>query len=100
MIQKYGDGLAQLYHARFEATELAAKERVWKVLCRDYFSHFIKPTDSVLDVAAGYREFINHIECAEKVAFDVDPDTARFCAPNVHLVIADCRDMSALAVAS
>jgi len=100
MVQKYPDGLARLYHARFGATELTAKERVWKVLCDDFFSRFIKPTDRVLDVAAGYCEFINHIECGEKVAFDINPDTARFCAPNVKLVVGDCRDMSALAAAS
>ena len=35
MVQKYADGLAWLYQARFAPTELAAKESVWTVLCHE-----------------------------------------------------------------
>src|SRR5882762_6722540 len=66
--------LARLYQARFSDTEIAAKDRVWKILCEDFFSRYVRRSDRVLDVAAGYCEFINHIECAYKVAFDANPD--------------------------
>ena len=94
------EGLARLYQARFAPSEVVAKDRVWTILCKDFFSRYVKPTDRVLDVAAGRCEFINHIECAEKYAFDANPDTARFAARDVELVIGDCRDMSALPAAS
>jgi SAM-dependent methyltransferase len=96
MARSDAEGLARLYQARFGAAEVAAKDRVWNILCHDFFSRFVGPTDRVLDVAAGYCEFINHIECAEKFAYDANPDTARFAAPSVKFVIGDCRDMSAL----
>lgn len=90
------EGLARLYQARFAPAEIAAKDLVWRILCEDFFSRFVKPTDRVLDVAAGYCEFINHIECAEKCAYDANPDTARFAAHDVRLIVGDCRDMSAM----
>jgi SAM-dependent methyltransferase len=93
------EGLARLYQTRFGPAEVAAKDRVWAILCLDFFSRFVQPTDRVLDVAAGYCEFINHIECGEKYAYDANPDTARFAAPGVKCVIGDCRDMSALPAA-
>jgi SAM-dependent methyltransferase len=94
------EGLSRLYQARFAPSEVAAKDRVWTVLCKDFFSRYVKPSDRVLDVAAGRCEFINHIECAEKYAYDANPDTARFAAHDVGLVVGDCRDMSALPAAS
>jgi SAM-dependent methyltransferase len=88
--------LARLYQTRFSAADRAAKERVWAILCEDFFSRFIGPNDRVLELAAGYCEFINHIRCAEKFAYDENPDTARYAARDVRLVLGDCRDMSVL----
>jgi SAM-dependent methyltransferase len=100
VVENDAEGLARLYQARFAPAEVAAKERVWAILCKDFFSRFVKPGDRVLDVAAGYCEFINNIECGEKYAYDANPDTARFAARGVKLVAGDCRDMSALPAAA
>jgi SAM-dependent methyltransferase len=89
-------GLSRLYRARFAASEIAEKDRVWAILCQSFFSRFVKPSDRVLDIAAGYCEFINNIDCAQKYAYDANPDTARFAAKDVTLVVGDCREMSAL----
>src|SRR5947207_3048106 len=83
--------LTRLYQARFSAGEVAAKDRVWSILCHDFFGRYVRSSDRVLDVAAGYCEFINHIECAHKVAFDANPDIARYAAPGVKVVVGDCR---------
>jgi SAM-dependent methyltransferase len=88
--------IEELYRARFGVDRLASKDAVWSVLCENFLSRFIKPTDRVLDVGAGYCEFINHIRCGEKFAYDLNPDTTRFAACDVRLVLGDCRDMSAL----
>lgn len=88
--------LCQLYEARFPPTEREAKDRVWRVLCKHFLSRFVKPTDRVLDLAAGYCEFINHIECGVKYAVDANPDASRFAEPEVTFVASDCRDLSLL----
>jgi SAM-dependent methyltransferase len=94
------EGLARLYQVRFAPAEVAAKDCTWKILCEDFFSRYVKPTDRVLDVAAGHCEFINHIGCSERYAYDANPDMARFAGRGVRLVTGDCRDMSALPPAS
>ena len=88
--------LARLYQVRFSAAEVARKRRVWAILCDDFFSRFVNPTDRVLEIAAGYCEFINLIRCAEKYAYDANPDTAGYAAKDVKVVVGDCRDMSML----
>lgn len=85
-----------LYRLRFSPSERAAKDRVWAVLCEDFFSRFVTPDDRVLDVAAGYCEFINHIRCKEKWAIDMNPDARQFANSNVRVVLGSCLDMSSL----
>ena len=92
--------LTRLYQARFSDADVIVKDRVWTILCRNFFSRYVKPNDRVLDVAAGYCEFINHIECATKVALDANPDISRYAAPGVKVVVGDCRDMSGLPAGS
>ncbi len=91
-----GAGLARLYRARFSSTEIAKKEKVWSILCENFFSRFVNPGDRVLEIAAGYCEFINHIKCGEKYAYDANPDTVAYAAKDVKVVIGDCRNMSEL----
>jgi SAM-dependent methyltransferase len=94
-----GAELARLYQARFSRADVASKDRVWALLCRDFFARFVNQGDRVLEIAAGYCEFINHIQCAEKYAYDANPDTASFAARDVKVVLGDCRDMSMLPAA-
>lgn len=72
-----------LYEHRFDAAERAAKTRVWQVLCRDFFQQWVRPTDRVLDLGAGFCEFINHIECGAKFAIDADPGIVERAAPGI-----------------
>src|ERR1700735_5779961 len=89
-------GLARLYRARFSSAEVVKKDKVWAILCEDCFSRFVNQSDRVLEIAPGYCEFINHIKCAEKCAYDANPDTAAYAANDVKVVVGDCRDMSEL----
>ncbi len=91
-----GAGLARLYRARFSSTDIAKKDKVWAILCENFFSRFVNPADRVLEIAAGYCEFINHIRAAEKYAYDANPDTLAYAAKDVKVVIGDCRKMSEL----
>lgn len=83
------DGLQRMYRARFGGRQ-AYRDNVWRVLIRDYFQRWIRPEDVVLDVGAGYGEFINHIRCGKKYALDLNPDTADRVSGGVEVVAQDC----------
>lgn len=63
-----------IYSKRFN-DDAAERDRVWQVLCSDFFPRFVSSDATVLDLAAGYCEFINNIECGRKIAVDLNPDT-------------------------
>jgi SAM-dependent methyltransferase len=69
--------LDAIYIARFPEADRGAKDAVWRVLCRHFFQRYIKPTDVVLDLGAGFGEFLRHIQCARRIAVDVEPLTGR-----------------------
>jgi SAM-dependent methyltransferase len=88
--------LKSLYESRFDADAQAEKDKIWEVLCREFFSRYVKPTDTVVDIGAGYCEFINHISCAEKIAVDLNPDVAQRAAPGVRVLNESCTQISSL----
>jgi hypothetical protein len=60
------DYVLSIYADRFDKDE--EKRRVmWKILVKDYFQKFVGEKDTVLDLAAGYCEFINNIKCKKKI---------------------------------
>lgn len=77
-----------IYDHRFAASE-PHRDKIWRVLTRHYFQRWIKPTDAVLDVGAGYCEFINNIEAKEKFALDLNPITRARANPKVKVVEQD-----------
>jgi Methyltransferase domain len=80
------EGLQHLYHGRFSEAERARKQGLWRILCRAFFQKYVKPDDVVLDLGAGYCEFINHIRCRTKYAVDLNPDTKTSASPDVHVL--------------
>jgi hypothetical protein len=60
--------IERLYRNRFGQKEIQQKEKVWKVLCHVFFQKVIPEESVVLDIGAGYCEFINHIKCKKKFA--------------------------------
>lgn len=75
----------KLYSERFNKSELEKKQRLWKILCAEFFQKFISPNSALLDMGAGYCEFINNIKAKEKYAVDLNPDTPRFAATGVKV---------------
>ncbi len=59
-----------------------ARVRVWRAVC-EYLQRYIAPGDTVLELGAGYCDFINQIHAAKKYALDVNPEVAKYCAPDV-----------------
>ncbi len=77
----------KLYDHRFDARAKAKKNAVWQALCTNFFQRYIPSDASVLDIGAGFCEFINNIVCAEKSAFDLNEKTASFADPDVHVIV-------------
>ena len=82
-----------LYERRFSEPTRRAKAGVWKVLCEDFLQRYVRPEDTVLDLGAGFCEFINHIRCARKWAVDVDEELRTCAAPDVGVRCAPARDI-------
>ncbi len=73
----------RIYRNRFPREILARRSAVWRVLCQSWFARYIPEGASVLEVAAGYCEFINNIPAHERVAVDLNPETRLHAAPDV-----------------
>lgn len=89
--------LEAIYDHRFSPEERAQKEAVWKVLCRHFFQRYVRPDDTVLDVGAGFCEFINNIQCRRRCAVDLSAETAQYAAPDVAVYQVPATDMSPIA---
>ena len=83
------ESLQREYQLRFN--ELAEyRNQVWKTLCNDFFSQLITPDSRVLDLGAGWCEFINNVSAAEKYAMDLNPETGNRLAPGIRFLHQDC----------
>lgn len=78
------DYVLSIYADRFDKS-VEKRNIMWNILCKDYFQKFIKPNDTVLDLAAGYCEFINNIKCGKKIAVDLNVKTKDMAAKNVKV---------------
>ncbi len=81
--------LEKIYSARFSGLE-AYRNKVWQVLVNDFFSRWIKPDASVLDLGCGYCEFINNVTAAGKFAMDLNPAAKDRVARGIHFLQQDC----------
>lgn len=86
-----------LYEQRFDPAERDAKARVWQVLCEDFFQRYVRESDAVLDLGAGFCEFINRIHCREKWAVDADEHVRELAAPDVQVHCGVSHDLSWMA---
>jgi SAM-dependent methyltransferase len=75
--------LSDLYKIRFTQDQLPRKNAIWKVLCQSFFQRFIRTSDTVVDVACGYGEFLNNISANKKIAVDLNADALKFLNSDV-----------------
>jgi len=88
MSEAHGDlnsELDRLYAARFHDEERESKAQLWRVICKDFFARYVPNDACVLDLGAGYCDFVNNISARRRIAIDLNPDTARFAAPGVEV---------------
>lgn len=78
---------SRYFETRF--TPHPARKEVWKAIC-EYLQKFVAPSSTVIDVGAGYCDFINQIQAQTKYAVDTEDKAARLCAaPDVRFVEAN-----------
>lgn len=82
--------LQRIYAARFTG-KTHYRTSIWKILVA-YFSQWFPKTGSVLDLGAGYCEFINQTNAAVKYAMDLNPDVQELAAHGVTVLQQDCSD--------
>ncbi len=86
-----------LYGHRFSEEDRRRRRQIWKVLCEDFFQRYVRETDTVLELACGFGEFISNIRAARKIAFDLNPDAAAALPPDVEFHLEDARSLGSLA---
>jgi SAM-dependent methyltransferase len=83
------EDLEKLYSTRF-AGKTDYRNRVWQILTREFFSRWVKPTDTILDLGCGYGEFINNVRGAKKFAMDLNPSTKNQLNADIEFLEQDC----------
>lgn len=99
MFDSTGMDTRAVYNRRF-AADTQFREKMWKVLCQDYFQRFIPENAAVLEIAAGYCEFINNIRAKTKFAVDINEEIRYHAGPDVKVILTLSTDLSAIPAAS
>ena len=90
------DDLPSLYRHRFGEAERRQKDILWKVLCEQFLQRYVGLSDTVVDLGAGYGEFINNIRCGKKYAVDLNEDTGRAVDEDVSFLKSRGYELTAL----
>lgn len=77
--------LSHIYRHRFSSVDRQGKNAVWQVLCRHFFQKYVPVNAVVLDIGAGFCEFLWHIQCRERIAVDLNEDVRQFAPPGTKI---------------
>jgi len=69
--------------------ELRERRAVWREIAR-YVARDARGANTVVELGAGYCDFINEFPATKKIAFDLNPEMRRHAAPDVEMRIEDC----------
>jgi SAM-dependent methyltransferase len=82
--------LERIYSTRF-AGKTDYRTEVWKVLT-PFFGQWCPSTGAILDLGAGYCEFINNAVARTKYAMDLNPDVYKQAGKDVTVLHQDCSE--------
>jgi len=88
--------LEALYARRFDERDRAWKDQVWEILWSRVFSRWVDDQGTLLDLGAGYCEFINHAVARRRIAVDLNPETARVAASGIDVRATSAEDLGFL----
>ena len=69
------------------------RTKTWQALTHLYFQGLIKETDTILEVGAGWCDFINEIKCQRKIAVDIWPGVIENANEEVETYISDAKNL-------
>ncbi|MGH7660880.1 MAG: class I SAM-dependent methyltransferase [Vulcanimicrobiaceae bacterium] len=89
--------MERLYRDRFSAAERESKDKIWQVLCQNFFQQFVRAdADTVLDVGSGLGEFTRHIKARRKIAIDLNPESERLVPQGTEFHLSSAENMTAV----
>jgi len=83
----------------YHETRLAYDGRrhiLWKALCDCYFQGLVRPGDCVLELGAGYGDFINQIRCRRRIAIDIWQGMMEHLQPDVEGHVGPVTDLQVI----
>lgn len=69
------------------------REVVWKEIVR-YLNPFISNKETILDLGAGYCDFINNVSAKNKIAVDISPELPKYAKSDVRQIQTNVTDLS------
>lgn len=78
---------------------LRARRAVWREIVR-YVRRDAPEVDTLVELGAGYCDFVNQFPAKRKLAFDLNPEMRAFAAPEVELRVADALRLADLPAGS
>lgn len=75
--------ISKIYKKRFFETGTEYRDKMWSVLCKNFFQKYFDKNDTVVDIPCGYCEFINNIEVKNKIAIDLNPESSKYANKEV-----------------
>ena len=81
-----------IYDRRFPDRDRARKSSVWRVLCREFLQRYVSGDATVLDLGAGFCEFLHHIDCAQRIAVDANERLSEWAPVGTRLIITESPD--------
>lgn len=69
---------------------------VWKEIVR-FLKPWLQEDQTILDIGAGYCDFINNVIADEKIALDYSPELTKYAGENIETIISPVTDMSKIA---
>jgi SAM-dependent methyltransferase len=78
---------------------LSERRGIWREIVR-YVARDAPGAGTVLELGAGYCDFINQFPAPHRLAFDLNPEMKRHAAPGVDLRVEDCTALPGIAPGS
>lgn len=85
--------LNKIYQRRFNE-DIEFRKKMWGVLCNDFFQSYVPNDAVVLEIGAGYCEFINNIKAQRKLALDLNPDVKKFANNDIEVFASSSANMN------
>ena len=89
------DDLEDRYHETYLKYD-NRRSVLWRTLIRYHFAKFIPHDSTVLDLGAGYADFINEVQAKKKIAVDLWPGLRDHALPDVEVIIGSVTDLTTI----